>query len=178
MKLAYTFILISLLNTTYSQILVKAIPDSICYEFINSYCKGQLKRVHKIPMRHMYDYEIESAIDTNKLISGIDIFLDRIKENDTTKYFINNLDYPFLRNQIVSPEIKYFDHKKINNAKVKRKQSYIPNTYAISVPLFTIDFQSAILTRSYGGMSRTYLYHKNPFSNEWELVTLLWQNGS
>lgn len=174
-----TFILFILWSKTYSQNYLMPIPDSITYGMINKFCLDDypsMKRIYKIPTR--YHYKIKSETDTNIVISGIDIFLERVKNDDTSKYFISDSDYLFLRKQIAFPEIKYFDHKKIHKTRVKRRASFIPITNFISVPIFTIDLQTAIITGNYWGMSRHYLYHKNPISKEWELVTQLWQNGS
>ncbi len=175
MRLPFTFILFLLLNNIHSQTSIKVIPDSITYELINVFCKDrQLKRIHKIPIRYIYGYEIKSDIDTNKTLSGFDYFFYRIKENDTAKFFINYTDLAFLRKQIAYPEIKYFDHKRIDKTRVKRN----PLTNAISIPIFTIDLQSAIITGSNWGISRKYLYHRNPVSKKWELVGVLWQDGT
>lgn len=179
MRLTCILILLLSLNSLFSQPFTNRVSDSLTYELINKFCKdNRLKRIHKIPIRYIYIYDRKSEIDTTKTISGFDIFLDRVKESDSVNNFINHSDYAFLRQQIAFPSIAQLDHKQVDKTRVKNKRTFFPVSYAISVPLFTIDLQTAIISCNYWGMSRTFLYRRNPISKQWERIDMLWQDGS
>ena len=136
MRLPFTLLLVIFYPAAYSQAF-PPVPDPVIYEVIQAFCRDQqLKRIHKIPIRYIYDDTV-SEEDSSGIVKGAYIFLERIRENDTAKHFISQADYAFLRKQIDSPEISSFDHKRIDGTRVKRRITMIPLTNSISVPLFT-----------------------------------------
>lgn len=163
------------------------IPDSISYQVINTFCAfKKFERISKSPIRYVYEDDWTSDTDASIKISGPKNFLKRVKECDTTKYFFDSLDYVFLEAQIINPKLQIFHAKKIEKTyfktarktRIKNKQYFFPMTYAISTPIFSRDLTTAIIIANYWGMSRTYLFHLNPSTQEWKLVEMLWQDGS
>ena len=167
--------------------MVIPIPDSVSYQVINTFCAfKKLERISKSPIRYVYEGDWTSETDTSLKISGPQHFLKRVKNCDTTRYFFDSLDYVFLESQINNPKLQVFHARKIQatyfktarKTRIKNKQYFFPMTYAISAPLFSRNLTTAIIIANYWGMSRTYLYHVNPSTNEWEMVDQLWQDGS
>lgn len=157
----------------------QTIPDTTYYQVINTFCAHQhFERISKQPVRYIYEGSWRSETDTLIQITGAQCFLKKVKESDSTKTYFDSSDYVYLEAQINQPLLLLFEPKKIKHTRVKKEQTFIPITNAISIPLFSKDLKSAIITANYWGMSRTYLYHLNPITKVWEMIDQLWQSGS
>lgn len=153
--------------------------EQCIYEVANSFIvNDQIKRIRLLPLRYVYSEsqcEWEDTCDLN-LITW---FIDRaFEQSKNLNVIFSAADRHSMENQIRQPIINKFDHRKISKAKVKRNQTWLIITNPISVPLFTVDLQHAIITCNYYGMSRTFLYKRINNSKEWQQVGLLWQSGS
>ncbi len=162
-----------------AQKILSVIPDSVTYEVINTFCRDDYhKRISRSPVRYVFYNNYDSILPSGYRLTGADLFLDRVKEWDTSKIYFHAVDYLFMKHQIDSPSLVFMDHRKIKGTRVMRKQRFIPMTYAISLPVFSKDMQTAIIAGSYWGMSRVFLYRRDSLTQQWKLCTMLWQDGS
>jgi hypothetical protein len=153
--------------------------ESQVYDVVNSFIESEdIKRVRLLPLRYIYSNSSCEGYDTCDL-GRIDWFFERVMETASELDFnLTQEDIVFMADQIRRPAIKMYSQKGIKKAKVRKKQSWIFITNPISLPLFTVDHQHAVLSCNYYGMSRTFLFHFNKVTHEWKKTSVLWQSGS
>jgi len=174
--IAISFLIFYSLINAHSEHKIISNIDSLAYNVIIKYCSDhQITKIDKIPYTIAYTVnQIKS--DSQKTYEFLNYFVDRLNESDSSKFYIKEKDYSFIKHQILYPKTSKYQKRKLGHLKFKRSLFGI-NSIALSIPIFTLDLKTAIFIRSCNGIKTCIMYKLNEFNN-WVFVTEIFRDGT